>query len=132
MSAQHLTILTGASRGMGLAMAQQLIEAGHALVCISRKTDEALAAQAAAKGVACELGPKDLGRAETAAARLEGWLAACDSAGLVSVTLINNAAVVPRIAPIGDIPAAELAESMRVDLEAPMLLTAAFLKATAG
>ncbi|MEY4663804.1 MAG: hypothetical protein RLZZ239_2277, partial [Pseudomonadota bacterium] len=33
---QHLTILTGASRGMGLAMAQQLITSGHHLLCISR------------------------------------------------------------------------------------------------
>ncbi|MET1537535.1 SDR family NAD(P)-dependent oxidoreductase, partial [Burkholderia sola] len=43
-----LTILTGASRGMGLAMARQLLEAGHELVTLSRSTSEYLA-QAAAK-----------------------------------------------------------------------------------
>jgi NAD(P)-dependent dehydrogenase (short-subunit alcohol dehydrogenase family) len=33
----HLTILTGHSRGLGLAMAQQLLEAGHTVLGISRQ-----------------------------------------------------------------------------------------------
>jgi NAD(P)-dependent dehydrogenase (short-subunit alcohol dehydrogenase family) len=41
-----LFILTGASRGMGLAMAQQLLKPDHFLLCISRNTHENLAAQA--------------------------------------------------------------------------------------
>jgi benzil reductase ((S)-benzoin forming) len=120
---RHLTILTGASRGMGLAMAEQLIAAGHELLCISRKTHEALA---------CEQWNQDLARPETAAARLQAWLAAREPAQLASVTLINNAGMLPRIAPLGEIPAADLADAMRVDLEAPLLLTSAFLRATAG
>ena len=129
---KHLTVITGASRGMGLAMAEQLVDAGHALVCMSRKASDALAERARARGVACEQWPQDLARAETAAARLHGWLADHAHAGLESVTLINNAGLIPRIAPVGEIPAAELAEAMRVDLEAPMLLTAAFLNGTAA
>jgi NAD(P)-dependent dehydrogenase (short-subunit alcohol dehydrogenase family) len=132
MPDRHLTLLTGASRGMGLAMAEQLVDAGHALVCISRKTNDALAARAQAAGVTLEQWPQDLARAETAAARLQGWLSAYDAGALASVTLINNAGLIPRIAPLGEIPAMQLAEAMRVDLEAPMLLTAAFLAATAG
>ena len=127
---RHLTILTGASRGMGLAMAQQLLDAGHDLLCISRKHNDALGQQAAAKGVRCEQWPQDLARAETAAARLEGWLASQDGSTFDSVTLINNAGLLPRATPLGAIPAAELAEALRVDLEAPMLLTSAFLRAT--
>jgi NAD(P)-dependent dehydrogenase (short-subunit alcohol dehydrogenase family) len=131
MTQRHLTILTGASRGMGLAMAQQLLAAGHDLLCISRKTNDALAAQAAQAGRQCEQWPQDLARAETAAARLETWLQAQDAAGLGSATLINNAGLIPRIAPLGEIPMLELAEAMRVDLEAPMLLAGAFLRGTA-
>ena len=33
---QHLIILTGASRGMGLAMAHQLLHPDNTLLCISR------------------------------------------------------------------------------------------------
>jgi NAD(P)-dependent dehydrogenase (short-subunit alcohol dehydrogenase family) len=128
----HLTILTGASRGMGLAMARQLIDAGHALLCISRRTSDELAARAAARGVPLEQWPQDLARGEQAAERLVAWLGARGESGLQSATLINNAGVLPRIAPIGAIPAADLAQALRVDLEAPMLLTGAFLRATAG
>lgn len=131
-TATHLTILTGASRGMGLAMAEQLLDAGHALLCLSRKTNDALAARASAAGRTLEQWPQDLGRAEAASAKLETWLQARGEAGLASVTLINNAGMLPRIAPIGEITAADLAQSLRVDLEAPMLLTGAFLRATAG
>ncbi len=128
----HITILTGASRGMGLAMAMQLIDAGHNLLCISRKTSDELAGHAKAKGVRCEQWPQDLTRPETAAARLETWLTSLPQEELASVTLINNAGMLPRIATLAAIPAAELADAMRVDLEAPMLLTSAFLRVTAG
>jgi NAD(P)-dependent dehydrogenase (short-subunit alcohol dehydrogenase family) len=132
MTGPHLTILTGASRGMGLAMAQQLLAAGHDLLCISRHMNDALAAQAVQAGRRCEQWPQDLARADTAAARLETWLQGQDSGAFASVSLINNAGLIPRIAPLDDIPAAQLADALRVDLEAPMLLTGAFLRATAG
>jgi benzil reductase ((S)-benzoin forming) len=132
MTQRHLTILTGASRGMGFAMASQLLAAGHDLLCMSRKTNDELAAQASRAGRQLEQWPQDLGRADTAAARLETWLKSQQQTGLASVTLINNAGVIPRIAPIDDIPGTQLAEALRVGLEAPMLLTGAFLRATAG
>ena len=131
MTSRHLTVLTGASRGMGLAMAEQLIAAGHDLLCISRKTHDGLTEQASRQGVACEQWEQDLSQAESAALRLERWLAGHDGASLGSVTLINNAGLLPRIAPLGDIAAGDLANALRVDLEAPMLLTGAFLRATA-
>ncbi|GAC1535282.1 MAG: SDR family oxidoreductase [Ramlibacter sp.] len=126
----HLTVLTGASRGMGLAMAGQLLDAGHELLCISRKTSDALAAHALATGVYLEQWSQDLADAGTAATRLETWLSARGPTGLASATLINNAGAIPTIAPVGDIAAGDLAQALRVGLEAPMLLTGAFLRAT--
>jgi benzil reductase ((S)-benzoin forming) len=128
--ARHLTILTGASRGMGLAMAQQLMAAGHDLLCIARKHNDALGQQAAAQGVRCEQWPLDLARADAAALRLEGWLAGKDGSAFASVALINNAGLLPRAAPLGAIPIDELTQALRVDLEAPMLLASAFLRGT--
>jgi NAD(P)-dependent dehydrogenase (short-subunit alcohol dehydrogenase family) len=127
---RHLTLLTGASRGMGLAMAQQLLDAGHELLCISRKPNPALDEHAVRAGTRCEQWPQDLARGETAAAKLETWLASRNAAELDSVTLINNAGMLPRIAPLADTPSGDLAEALRVDLEAPMMLTSAFLRAT--
>jgi benzil reductase ((S)-benzoin forming) len=68
MTSAHLTILTGASRGMGHAMAEQLIAAGHDLLCISRKTNDVLAGLASHQGVSCEQWAHDLARPESAAA----------------------------------------------------------------
>jgi benzil reductase ((S)-benzoin forming) len=130
MTSPHLTILTGASRGMGFAMAEQLIAAGHDLLCISRKTNDTLSGLASRKGVACEQWALDLSRPEAAAAKLETWLSRRDAAALSSVTLINNAGLLPPIAPLSGIPARDVADALRVDLEAPMLLTGAFLRAT--
>ncbi len=127
---RHLTIITGASRGMGLAMAGQLLDAGHDLLCMSRGHNDALGLRASGKGLRCEQWPQDLTRTEAAAARLEAWLAGQDAGAFASVTLINNAGVLPRIAPLAAVPAADLAGALRVGLEAPMLLTSAFLRAT--
>jgi NAD(P)-dependent dehydrogenase (short-subunit alcohol dehydrogenase family) len=113
-------------------MAHQLLDAGHDLLCLSRKTNDELAAHAQQAGRRLEQWPQDLARADTAAAKLETWLQSQEHAALASVTLINNAGLIPRIAPLDDIPAAQLADALRVDLEAPMLLTGAFLRATAG
>jgi benzil reductase ((S)-benzoin forming) len=127
---RHLTIITGASRGMGLAMAEQLLQAGHDLLSISRKPNPTLDDMAAKAGVACEQWPHDLARAASAAAKLETWLESRDAEALASVTLINNAGVLPQIAPLAALSADDLADALRIDLEAPMLLTSAFLRAT--
>ncbi len=64
-----------------------------------------------------------------AAARLEAWLGSRQNA-FSSATLINNAALAGNGRPIGQSEADALAAVLRVGLEAPMLLTRAFLRAT--
>ena len=129
---QHLFILTGASRGMGLAMAQQLLQPGHRLLAISRTTAPTLEPLAAARGAALEQWQQDLADGVAAAARLRDWLAALPAGSIASATLINNAGVIPQIAPLSDSDPADLGRALRVGLEAPMQLTGAFLGATQG
>ncbi|MBE7942599.1 MULTISPECIES: SDR family NAD(P)-dependent oxidoreductase [Ramlibacter] len=131
MDTQHLTLLTGASRGMGLAMARQCVAAGHDLVAIARRPAPELDALAAARGTLCEQWAHDLADAAPLCERLAAFLGHIGPQRYASVTLINNAGLIPAIAPLGDIPAADLAAALRVDLEAPMLLAGAFLRATA-
>jgi benzil reductase ((S)-benzoin forming) len=127
---QHLYILTGASRGMGLAMAGQLLAPDHRLLCLSRQINPALGAQALALACQVEQWPCDLNQTIDAAAALNAWLSQLDVKHLASATLINNAGVIPRIGPLSASDPADLAQALRVGLEAPMLLTAAFLRAT--
>ena len=127
---RHLTILTGASRGMGLAMAQQLLQPTDTLLCISRS--EAPALQGAADTAGCTLlqWQHDLADGAGAAERLREWLQRKSLDDFGSATLINNAGVLPRIAPLSESDADELTKALRVGLEAPMLLTSAFLGET--
>ena len=124
----HLTILTGASRGLGRAIAEQRLQPGHRLLTISRTPCD-LAAPAGAEHLAWS---QDLADTVAAAARLEAWLGTQDGAALESATIVHNAGVLSRLAPLSANGAEELARALRVDLEAPMVLTAAFLRATAA
>ena len=64
------------------------------------------------------------------AERLRLWLQALDPATLASATLINNAGVISELVPLRQAQPDDLAHALRVGLEAPMALTAAFLSAT--
>ena len=126
---KHLTILTGGSRGMGLAMGQQLLQQGQHLLSISRKTSIELQS-AAQKPEQLLQWEQDLAQSATAAQRLATWLRTLRCSDWASVTLINNAGMIPQIAPLSQLPAAEIINALRVGLEAPMALTGAFLAAT--
>jgi benzil reductase ((S)-benzoin forming) len=126
----HLYILTGTSRGMGLALARRLLSPSHHLLCMSRHPNPALAQAAERLGANCEQWVQDLSDPLSAAARLRAWLSRCDPQGLGSATLVNNAGVISRVGPLEDSDDADLSNALRVGLEAPMLLTAAFLDAT--
>ena len=128
--AQDLTILTGASRGMGLAMARQLLRPGHLLLCLSRQVNPELEQQAHAAGVHLEQWSQDLADANEAVERLERWLDSLHPPSINSATLINNAGRLPSIVPLHDCPPEQLVQALRIGLEAPMLLSGAFLRAT--
>jgi NAD(P)-dependent dehydrogenase (short-subunit alcohol dehydrogenase family) len=128
----RLFILTGASRGLGAAMAEQLLAPDHQLLCLSRQTSDALASKAASLGAGLEQWSVDLAQPVEAAARLHAWLQSLTATRFDAATLINNAGVISRVGPVDESDDAELSAALRVSLEAPMLLSAAFLRATRG
>jgi benzil reductase ((S)-benzoin forming) len=129
---QQLTILTGASRGLGLALAKQLLAPQHTLLCISRNRNEALAERASAQGATLVQWTKDLTQGPAVSHELERWLQAQAGTSFASATLINNAALISHLAPISEADVGEVAQALHVGLEAPMQLTAVFLRATAA
>ena len=129
MTTKHLTILTGGSRGMGLAMGRQLLAKGHTVLSIARSSSSALAAAAPTPDQLIQW-EQDLGDTDAAAQRLGDWLPSLQPADWASITLINNAGVIPQIAPLSDLATPDLRNALRVGLEAPMALTGVFLGAT--
>ena len=119
---QNLFIVTGASRGLGRAIAEQLLRPGHVVLGISRH------APAAPPGL--EQWTCDLVDPLPVAARLQAWLDGLDGRSFFGAVLINNAAMLAEPRPLRDADPASLSASVRVGLEAPLLLTAAFLRAT--
>ena len=95
-----LYILTGASRGMGLSMAEQLLQKGNALLCISRHANPDLASAALKANVPLTQWTHDLADGQGASERLREWLQSQNPAHFASVSLINNAGVIPPIDPL--------------------------------
>jgi len=130
MTIRDITILTGASRGMGLAMARQLLSPDRQLLCLSRSTNGALAAEALRLNAPLTQWSQDLSDTLGSAQRLQDWLANLDVNLVRSATLINNAGMIPRIGTLEACPPEEISVALRVGLETPMQLTAVFLRAT--
>ncbi|MEW6704050.1 MAG: SDR family NAD(P)-dependent oxidoreductase [Pseudomonadota bacterium] len=129
---ERLYIVTGASRGMGEAIAGALLAPGHTVWGLSRGTSERLQARAAQAGATLAQWQLDLADPLPAAARLEQALQALPPDRFAGVALINNAALVSAPGPLQDTPAAELSAALRVGLEAVLLLSAGYVRATAA
>lgn len=98
-----ITIITGASRGIGAATAIQLARAGHDLV-ISYRTDESaakrVAAQVVSEGVRCVPVRADVA-CEDDVGRL--FAVAADELGVVT-GLVNNAGLTAHVGDLADTP----------------------------
>jgi NAD(P)-dependent dehydrogenase (short-subunit alcohol dehydrogenase family) len=128
----ELVILTGASRGLGRAMAEQLLAPERLLLTVSRQPDAALQSLADGRGGKLEQWALDLAHGVGAAARLEAWLRNLDSTRFAAATVINNACLLGPVGPLQQADADSAAAAFRVGLETPALLAAAFLRATEG
>jgi sepiapterin reductase len=125
----HLAIVTGASRGLGLAVAEQLLDRKCHVLALSRRPSASLETHATQRGAKLEQWAVDVSATDVAS-RLEAWLRRLSTDAFERAVLINNAAVIGRVGPVDRSDAASLAEVLRVNLEAPAVLCAAFLRAT--
>jgi len=121
----ELTILTGHSRGMGRCLTELLLAQGHHVLGISRGRAQGLQGAAALTEWQA-----DLSEGAPVARRLQDWLERQDAKAWSRVTLINNAGLIPEIVPLSQAQPEDLARALRVDLETPMQLCAAFLAGT--
>jgi NAD(P)-dependent dehydrogenase (short-subunit alcohol dehydrogenase family) len=130
MDDQHLTIVTGSSRGLGAALVAQRLQRGHVVLGIARHRDDALQRRAEEAGARLEQWTLDLADPLPAAERLQAWLAGLDGASFATSTLVNNAGALGAPALLDAVPLRALSDALRVGLEAALLLSAAFVAST--
>ena len=127
-----VAILTGASRGLGAALARGLLKPGTNLITLARGNDPELDASALALGVPLQQIQVDL--ADPAAAQQAAdTISAALPQDAARYLLINNAGTMQPVALADNLAdGASIAAAFNLNVTAIMLLTARFLAATRG
>lgn len=129
MQTSTVAIVTGASRGLGQALALGLMQSDTRLTTVARSHDPRLAEHAAASGCALQQVQSDLA-SPSAAERVAKQVVAGLPAGAKRYVLINNAGTVHPINQAADLDsAAAITAAFSLNVTSVMLITAAFLQA---
>ncbi|MBR0567669.1 SDR family oxidoreductase [Azoarcus sp. L1K30] len=116
-------IVTGHSRGLGAAIAENLLERGVTVLGIARHGNAGLATRfpGLLRQTALDLSKLDA---------LDDWLSSGELAGFVGAEspaiLINNAGLLQPIGPLGTQPAGGIAQTVSANVAAPLMLANAF------
>ena len=123
-------LVTGASRGIGLATAQLLARCGAQVIVSSRRQDacEAAAAQIAATGGKAIAIAAHIGEAQS----MEALFAELDRRGLPLDILVNNAAANPYFGPMTDMPLTAFDKTVEVNIRGYFLSTQLAARAMRG
>ena len=119
-------VLTGHSRGLGEAIAEELLDRGIAVLALARRGNPALAARhgESLREVALDLADAGALAAWLGSGALQAWLAEADEA-----LLINNAGTLQPMGPLALQDPAAAARAVASNVGAPLALAAAFAAA---
>ncbi|OLO36399.1 hypothetical protein BTR23_15105 [Alkalihalophilus pseudofirmus] len=123
-------IITGTSTGLGKAIAQQLMQKGNILYCLSRSKNTELIEEAQKVGVSLYYYEIDLGNVEEVTEHIMQVFEQIQTEEVSEITLINNAGVINPIKPIERCEDDAIIHNVHVNLVAPIILTKAFIHAT--
>jgi benzil reductase ((S)-benzoin forming) len=125
-------IITGTSSGIGEAIAKKLILEGHSIFCISRKLNEALTDLASSVQSNIWYFEADLGNTGGIPGLMDEIFSLMEFQHISAIALINNAGTLDPVAMAGNYDAEELAQQIKVNLLAPMLITDCFIRHTSS
>ncbi|MDC2866546.1 (S)-benzoin forming benzil reductase [Bacillus sp. BP-3] len=123
-------IVTGTSRGLGEAIALQLLEQGTKLISISRNQNEQLMKQAQHFNNPFDFYSFNLQEIHQIESLMEKIFSTIDVTTVSSIHLINNAGMLAPMKPLERSESEQLIANVHVNLVAPMLLSSAFMKHT--
>jgi benzil reductase ((S)-benzoin forming) len=125
-------IITGTSSGIGEAIARKLILERHSIFCISRKLNESLTELASSVQSNIWYFEADLGETSKIPGLMDKIFSLMEFQNIAAIALVNNAATLDPVAMAGHYVAEELAQHIKVNLLAPMLLTDCFIRHTSA
>ncbi|HEY8138627.1 MAG TPA: SDR family NAD(P)-dependent oxidoreductase [Methylocystis sp.] len=112
-------IVTGASRGLGLAITQRLVAEGFRVIAVARRESDALREEiAAAPPDALAFAPFDLGEIDA----LPGFVAALKKQHGAPYGLVNNAGLGTE-GLLANMHNSQIEELLRINVTAPIILT---------
>lgn len=117
----ELYIITGASKGLGKAIALQALEKGHEVHALSRTTTDVSHEKLTQHQI-------DLINLTEAEQQFKTLLSSINPADYSAITLINNAGMVTPIKRAGEASLEELQHHYQLNLTAPVLLSQLFTK----
>lgn len=121
-------IVTGCNRGLGLALCERLLERGETVIGICRRHSEMLQYYATRYPGLLITHTLDLENIAILEKTFAGYLQDITWGHVEGAFLINNAGVIDPIAQIGSTDAAQLADNIRINLIAPMILSNTFIR----
>ncbi|MCD7033560.1 (S)-benzoin forming benzil reductase [Metabacillus sp. GX 13764] len=121
-------IITGASKGLGSAMAQKLLEGNSHLICLSRTKNRALLQLAEEKNAKLDYIEADLSVSGKSAGLMDKIFSLIHKDETQLICLINNAGTVQPVGPADKISEEDIEKSIMLNLIAPMQLTSSFLR----
>lgn len=126
----HYFIITGASKGLGEGLAIELLDENHHLICIARSESEKLKRLAAAKNCAVDFFPFDLAVVHDIPSLCRTIFEKLDTEAAEGIYLVNNAGLIQPVGRVESCDPAEVENHVNVNMLAPMILTAEFIRYT--
>lgn len=125
-------IITGASRGLGLAVANTLVDQGEALqlICIARRENPELTEKAGNNGVSLNFLEADLAELGELDTLMDKAFSLVNKDAVKGIYLINNAGTVEPIAPLEKCSHVDIKKNIDINLSAPLILSSAFIRHT--
>ncbi|KON69577.1 hypothetical protein AKG34_13010 [Peribacillus butanolivorans] len=121
-------IITGASRGLGAAIAKQCLKKSDHCILLSRTAHPEMVEIAAQFGTKLTFISVDLNEIEQLTSLVKKILEEVDEKS--EIYFVNNAGVIEPIKPVGNLGQESLETSLRVNFMAPVVLADAFVKRT--
>ncbi len=123
-------IITGATKGLGEGLAIELLDENHHLICIARSESQRLKQLAAAKNCQVDFMLFDLAITHDIPAMMDRLFEKTNKVLTEGIYLVNNAGIIQPVNRVEDYDPDEAEQHMKINLVAPMLISAAFIRHT--